>query len=86
MTLYVESGSVTVKLNGLASIPKRDFDLHGVASLVSTPATPTTALPFFVRGSWDDPFVMPDSSAMLRRSDIETYTPSLARAVLPALP
>lgn len=82
----IESGSMTVRLYGLASIPKRDFDLHGVASLVATPATGSTALPFFVRGSWNDPLVMPDSAALLRRSDIEIYTPSLARAALPALP
>lgn len=69
----IESGSVRVTLMGLASIPRRDLDLKGTASLVhpdtgNTPVSAAFVLPFFVRGSWDDPHLSPDTAALLRRS------------------
>jgi AsmA protein len=68
----IESQSVAVTLKGLASIPNRDLDLKGVASLVTAPgATNGVALPFLVRGSWDSPRLAPDGPALLRRSDFE---------------
>jgi AsmA protein len=65
---------VTVALAGTASIPQRDLDLTGTATLVATDGGDKTAtaqpfaLPFVVRGSWDDPVMRPNAEALLRRS------------------
>jgi AsmA protein len=82
MTLKIEQGKVTVEdmkvagpsvklaLAGSASIPQRELDLTGTASLV-TPAREGMApfaLPFIVQGSWDDPIMLPDAEALIRRS------------------
>jgi AsmA protein len=75
----IESGSVTVTLHGRASIPERDLNLRGVASLVSPPDANNISLPFLVRGSWDSPRVSPDGPAMLRHSSL----PAGLRAALP---
>jgi len=62
----------TVKLNltGSASIPARDLDLSGTAALVvaSRAGAPPFELPFIVQGSWDDPIMLPDAEALIRRS------------------
>ncbi|HXZ22145.1 MAG TPA: AsmA family protein [Pseudolabrys sp.] len=66
----VEGASVTLALAGSASIPARELDLKGTATLVAPPrpgATPFE-LPFIVQGSWDDPIVLPDAEALIRRS------------------
>ena len=58
-------------LAGQASIPARDLDLKGIASLVSAPATDGRApfeLPFVVQGPWDDPLMLPDPEILIRRS------------------
>jgi AsmA protein len=57
-------------LAGSASIPARDLDLKGTASLVSSakPDAPSFELPFIVQGSWDDPVMLPDPEALIRRS------------------
>jgi len=75
----IESGSVTVTLHGRASIPERDLNLRGVASLVSPPDANNVSLPFLVRGSWDSPRVSPDGPAMLRHSSL----PGKMQAALP---
>ena len=64
---------VTVALAGTASIPERDLDLTGTATLVASAngdktAAEPFALPFVVRGSWDDPIMRPNAEALLRRS------------------
>jgi AsmA protein len=70
----IEGPAVRLALGGSASIPARDLDLSGTASLLSTlPATATRAatsfeLPFVVRGPWDDPMVLPDPQILIRRS------------------
>jgi AsmA protein len=62
----------TVKLNltGSASIPARDLDLSGTAALVvaSRAGAPPFERPFIVQGSWDDPIMLPDAEALIRRS------------------
>jgi AsmA protein len=62
---------VNLALAGSASIPQRELDLKGTAALVA--ASPAGAspfsLPFIVQGSWDDPIMLPDPEALLRRSD-----------------
>jgi len=65
----IEGPSVRVTLSGTASVPAREYDLKGVASLVSAPNTPPAfELPFVVQGPWDDPLIFPDSDALIRRS------------------
>ncbi len=68
--LKLEGGAVRLALGGLASIPARDFDLKGTASLVSATAeaTPLFELPFIVQGPWDDPILLPDAQSLIRRS------------------
>ena len=62
--------AVKVALAGSASIPARNLDLTGTASLVATTQADRQpfALPFFVQGSWDDPIMLPDAEALIRRS------------------
>ena len=57
-------------LAGTASIPERELDLKGTATLVSAVRPGATAfeLPFIVQGSWDDPLMLPDPEALIRRS------------------
>jgi AsmA protein len=62
--------TVRLALAGSASIPQRELDLTGTAALV-TPAhegAPPFTLPFIVQGSWDDPIMLPDAEALIRRS------------------
>ena len=43
-------------LEGSASIPARDLDLKGTASLIAARASDAGfELPFVVQGPWDDP-------------------------------
>jgi len=66
----IEGPTVRVGLTGSASIPTRDVDLKGTASLV--PAADETSagfeLPFVVQGPWDDFIVVPDPQSLIRRS------------------
>ncbi|OYX77800.1 MAG: cell envelope biogenesis protein AsmA, partial [Bradyrhizobium sp. 35-63-5] len=66
----VESAAVRLALAGQASIPDRELDLKGTAALVtaSRPGVPPFELPFIVQGSWDDPIMLPDAEALIRRS------------------
>jgi AsmA protein len=70
----IEGPGVRLALGGSASIPARDLDLTGTASLLSATASPTgeavTAfeLPFVVRGPWDDPMMLPDPQILIKRS------------------
>jgi len=66
----IEGSTVMLALAGSASIPARELDLKGTAALV-TPPRPGAApfeLPFIVQGSWDDPIMLPDAEALIRRS------------------
>lgn len=68
--LKVESTAVRLALAGSASIPDRELDLKGTAALAvaSRANTPPFGLPFVVQGSWDDPIMLPDAEALIRRS------------------
>ncbi|CAN5121201.1 AsmA family protein [soil metagenome] len=58
-----------IMLTGTASVPSREYDLKGVASLVvANDAPPAFQLPFVVQGPWDDPLIFPDSDSLIRRS------------------
>ncbi len=61
---------VKLELAGAASIPTRDLDLKGIATLVATSATDKKSfeLPFVVQGPWDDPLMLPDAQILIQRS------------------
>lgn len=65
----IEGSAVRLALAGTASIPERELDLKGTATLVSArPGASAFELPFIVQGSWDDPIMLPDPEALIRRS------------------
>jgi AsmA protein len=67
--IRVEGSATRLTLTGTASVPAREYDLKGVASLTSAPnAPPGFDLPFVVQGPWDDPLVFPDPESLIRRS------------------
>jgi AsmA protein len=65
----VEGPSARLTLSGTANVPAREYDLKGVASLIAAPdAPPAFELPFVIQGPWEDPLILPDSDALIRRS------------------
>jgi AsmA protein len=67
----MEGPSVGLALTGSASIPARELDLRGTASLLSggaSAAVPAFELPFMVQGPWDDPVMLPDPQSRIQRS------------------
>lgn len=65
----IEGPTARLTLSGTASVPSREYDLKGVASLISSNAADAEfQLPFVVQGPWDDPLVFPDSDSLIRRS------------------
>jgi AsmA protein len=62
--------NVKLGLTGTSSIPEREFDLSGTASLTNAAADTSNAfeLPFVVQGPWDDPVMLPDAQTLIRRS------------------
>src|SRR6267154_2478821 len=65
----IEGPAARVTLTGTASIPAREYDLKGVASLTSAPnAPPSFDLPFIIQGPWDDPLIFPEPESLIRRS------------------
>jgi AsmA protein len=69
--LRVEAPAVRLSVAGSASMPSRDLDLRGTASLLAS-ATRDGArdfeLPFLVQGPWSEPLIWPDAQALIRRS------------------
>ena len=66
--IRVEGPGTRLTLTGTASVPSREYDLKGVASLTSAPGGKGFDLPFVVQGPWDDPLVFPDPESLIRRS------------------
>jgi AsmA protein len=67
--IRVEGPTTRLTLTGTASVPSREYDLKGVASLTSSSsAAPGFELPFVVQGPWDDPLIFPDPDSLIRRS------------------
>jgi AsmA protein len=69
----MDGGNVNLMVTGSASIPARELDLKGTASLLSLAASsanaaPAFALPFIVQGPWDDPIILPDPQSRIERS------------------
>jgi AsmA protein len=67
--IRVDGPAARLTMTGTASVPSREYDMKGVASLISAPnAGPTFDLPFVVQGPWDDPLIFPDPESLIRRS------------------
>src|SRR5947209_13657556 len=73
-SIRVEGPNLRIQLAGSASIPDRDLDLRGTASLISNATSggnaPTAGfeLPFMVQGAWDDPLTLLDAHSLIERS------------------
>jgi AsmA protein len=63
--IRIEGPATKITLTGTASVPSREYDMKGVASLNTTSGF---ELPFVVQGPWDDPLIFPDSEVLIRRS------------------
>ncbi len=66
--IRLEGPAARITMTGTASVPAREYDMKGVASLVSANAVPSFDLPFVVQGPWDDPLIFPDPESLIRRS------------------
>lgn len=69
--VHLDSPAVRLALGGKASIPARDLDFRGSASLVPANGGENASgfeLPFMVRGAWDDPLMLLDTQSLLRRA------------------
>ena len=67
----LDGQAVRLVVAGKASIPTRDLDFSGTASLVSASTSaegPGFELPFMIRGDWDDPLMLLDTQSLLRRA------------------
>ncbi len=66
--MHIDGPAVRLAVAGQASVPTRDLDLKGVATLVSSSTADEFDLPFVVQGPWDDPIMLPDPESLIRRS------------------
>ena len=66
--MHVDGPAVRLAVGGRASVPTRDLDLKGVATLVSNSTADEFDLPFVVQGPWDSPIMLPDPESLIRRS------------------
>jgi AsmA protein len=66
----LRSAGVQLEIAGAASIPGRELDLKGVATLIATSSNDRKSfeLPFVVQGPWDDPLMLPDAQILIQRS------------------
>jgi AsmA protein len=65
----IEGPTTRLTLSGTASVPTREYDLKGTASLTQAGnGTGGFELPFVVQGPWDDPLIFPDPESLIRRS------------------
>ena len=67
--VHAEGPATHLTVTGTASVPTREYDLKGVASL-NAPAggAPGFDLPFVIQGPWDDPLIFPDPEILIKRS------------------
>jgi len=68
--MKIDGPAVRLALAGSASVPERELDLKGTAALIESKKTGGAPfeLPFIVQGRWDDPIMLPDAEALIRRS------------------
>src|SRR5262249_26227498 len=67
----LENPRLRISLTGAASIPTRDLDLRGTATLFENgrnDTAPSLELPFAVRGSWEEPIPLFDTRVLIERS------------------
>jgi len=63
----MDGSASRVIVTGTASVPTREYDLKGTASL-TVDGAPGFNLPFVVQGPWDDPLIFPDPESLISRS------------------
>ena len=66
--MHIDGPTVRLAVAGQASVPMRDLDLKGTATLISTATDNQFELPFVVQGRWDDPIMLPDPQSLIRHS------------------
>jgi AsmA protein len=66
--MHMAGPAVRLSVGGQVSVPTRDLDLKGVATLASNETANEFDLPFVVQGQWDDPIMLPDAQSLIRRS------------------
>ncbi|MGJ4897403.1 AsmA family protein [Bradyrhizobium oligotrophicum] len=67
--IRVESPTARITMTGTASVPTREYDFKGVASLLSSGnGSNGFELPFVVQGPWEDPLIFPDPESLIRRA------------------
>ena len=66
--MHIDGPAVRLAVGGQASVPLRDLDLKGTATLISSASSNQFDLPFVVQGRWDDPIMLPDAQSLIRRS------------------
>jgi AsmA protein len=67
--VHAEGPAAHLVLTGTTSVPAREYDLKGIASLNAPPSgAPGFDLPFVIQGPWDDPLIFPDPESLIRRS------------------
>jgi AsmA protein len=67
--VHLDGPAARLTLTGTTSVPAREYDLKGIASLnPATSGAPGFDLPFVVQGPWDDPLIFPDPESLIRRS------------------
>jgi len=66
--MHIEGPTVRLAVGGQVSVPMRDLDLKGTATLVSNATANEFELPFVVQGRWDDPIMLPDPQSLIRHS------------------
>nr|WP_041756150.1 AsmA family protein [Bradyrhizobium sp. ORS 278] len=67
--IRVESPTARITMTGTASVPSREYDFKGVASLLSSGSGGNGfELPFVVQGPWEDPLIFPDPESLIRRA------------------
>jgi AsmA protein len=67
--IRVEGPTARITMTGTASVPTREYDFKGVASLPQAANGGNTfELPFVVQGPWEDPLIFPDPESLIRRA------------------
>ena len=64
----IEGPAARITMTGTASVPTREYDIKGTASLTTAERRPGFDLPFVVQGPWDDPLIFPDPESLIKRS------------------
>lgn len=68
--MRIESSAIRLQLMGQASVPTRELDIKGSASLVAPSSASAGGfdLPFIMQGPWTNPVILPDPEILIRRS------------------